>query len=278
MKGEEGIRNLVKEKYTEIVTQSSGATCCCGTGGGTCADFTTFSDDYSNLPGYHPDADLKLGCGIPTDVAKIRSGDVVVDLGSGAGNDVFVARTLVGEGGHVIGVDMTEAMIEKARRNAESLQVKNVEFRLGQIEELPIANDTADVVISNCVLNLVPNKRKAFSETFRILKPGGHFTISDVVLSQPLPDAARTAAELYAGCVAGALPKQEYLGIITEAGFEELSVLIEKPLHVPDELLRQYLSAKELDLIQKSGPLAVSITVWGKKPQSGSSVCSGSLD
>lgn len=266
MKNDEGIKELVKEKYTEIVKQSSGAGCRCGTDSSCCTDYSTFSDDYTKLAGYNPDADLKLGCGIPTESAQIKSGDVVVDLGSGAGNDAFVARAMVGEKGRVIGIDMTEAMIEKARKNAAALKFANVEFRLGEIEKMPIADNTADVVISNCVLNLVPSKKKAFSETLRILKPKGHFSISDVVLTQPLPASAQTAAELYAGCVAGALLKEEYLAIIKEAGFCNVRVLIEKPLNVPEDLLKQHLSAAEYGSLDRSKPLALSITVYGEKP------------
>lgn len=265
MKGEEGIKELVKEKYTEIV-KSSGAACCCGTDSGCCPDYSTFSDDYTKLAGYNPNADLKLGCGIPTEAAQIKAGDVVVDLGSGAGNDAFVARAIVGEKGQVIGIDMTEAMVEKARKNAAGLKFSNVEFRLGEIEKMPIADNTADVVISNCVLNLVPSKKKAFSETLRILKPKGHFSISDVVLTQPLPASAQTAAELYAGCVAGALLKEEYLAIIKETGFKNIKVVIEKPLNVPEDLLGQYVSAEELRSLDRSKPLALSITVYGEKP------------
>jgi SAM-dependent methyltransferase len=266
MKGEEGIKHLVKEKYTQIVKQSSGSGCCCGTDSGCCTDYSTFSDDYTKLAGYNSNADLKLGCGIPTEAAQIKAGDVVVDLGSGAGNDAFVARAIVGEKGQVIGIDMTEAMVEKARKNAASLKFSNVEFRLGEIEKMPIADNTADVVISNCVLNLVPSKRKAFSETLRILKSKGHFSISDVVLLQPLPASAQAAAELYAGCVAGALLKDEYLSIIKETGFTNIKVVIEKPLSVPEDLLSRYVSAEELRSLDRSKPLALSITVYGEKP------------
>jgi arsenite methyltransferase len=267
MSNDEGIKKIVKEKYSQIVKQSSGATCCCGTDSGCCTDFSTFNDDYTKLAGYTPAADLKLGCGIPTEAAQIKAGDVVVDLGSGAGNDVFVARALVGEKGRVIGLDMTEAMIEKARKNAQTLRYTNVEFRLGEIESMPIADNTADVVISNCVLNLVPSKKQAFAETLRILKPGGHFSISDVVLTQELPPSAKSAAELYSGCVAGALLKKDYLAIVEEAGFKNIRVVIEKPLQVPQDLLAQYVSAEDLRSLDKTKPLALSITVYAEKPR-----------
>ncbi len=264
MKSDENIKEFVKEKYTQIVN-SPGATCGCGTGGGCCPDYSTFSDNYTQLAGYNPNADLKLGCGTPTEAAEIREGDVVVDLGSGAGNDAFVARAIVGEKGRVIGIDMTEAMIEKARKNALALKYSNVEFKLGEIENMPLSNNTADVVISNCVLNLVPDKKKAFSEMLRILKPKGHFSISDVVLTRPLPPSAQTAAELYSGCVAGALVKDEYLEIIKAAGFRNIRVVLEKTLSVPDSLLKEYLPEDELRSLDLSKPLALSITVYGEK-------------
>ena len=263
MEDERAIKKLVKEKYAEIAESA----CCCGSAADCCSDYTSFSEDYTGLAGYNPAADLKLGCGIPTAAARIRSGDVVVDLGSGAGNDAFVARALVGEKGWVIGIDMAEAMIEKARRNAQALNLENVEFRLGEIENLPIADGAADVVISNCVLNLVPDKARAFTETYRILKAGGHFSISDVVLTQDLPACAKSAAELYAGCVAGALLRKDYLALIEQAGFENVQVLIEKPLPLPEESLRPYMSGAEFAALDTTKPLALSITVYGERPK-----------
>ena len=204
MKTNQELKNIVKEKYGEIARQSKeqNETSCCGAGG--CTDYTIMSEDYTNLSGYIADADLGLGCGLPTEFAQIKFGNTVVDLGSGAGNDAFVARSIVGETGRVIGIDMTEAMIAKAKLNAIKLNFSNVEFLLGDIENIPIENNTADVVVSNCVMNLVPNKQKAFSETFRILKSGGHFSISDIVLKGELPETLKNAATMYAGCVAGA--------------------------------------------------------------------------
>src|SRR5690606_33346771 len=216
------LKEMVKEKYTQIAVQSKEAneSSCCGAGG-SCGsvDYTIFSDDYSSLKGYNKDADLGLGCGLPTAFALIKEGDTVVDLGSGAGNDCFVAREIAGETGEVIGIDMTEVMIEKAKANAKKLGFTNVHFRLGDIEDMPLASNRADVVVSNCVMNLVPDKEKAFRETFRILKPGGHFSISDVVLEGELPQELSKEAEMYAGCVSGALQKSEYLEIIEKAGF-----------------------------------------------------------
>ncbi|MBP6184156.1 MAG: arsenite methyltransferase, partial [Saprospiraceae bacterium] len=213
MKTSEELKAIVREKYSEIALQSKeqNQSSCCGAGGCSTADYTIFSDDYSNLKGYQPDADLGLGCGLPTEFALIKKGDTVVDLGSGAGNDCFVARSLTGESGKVIGLDMTDAMVTKAWENADKLGFTNVEFRKGDIEQMPIGGNRADVVISNCVLNLVPDKQKAFSEIFRILKPGGHFSISDVVIEGSMPMELQEAAEMYAGCVSGAIQKEVYL-------------------------------------------------------------------
>ena len=172
------------------------------------------SDDYTRLEGYNPDADLGLGCGLPTQFAKIQKGNVVIDLGSGAGNDAFIARHETGEEGKVIGIDFTPAMIEKARTNAEKRGFHNVEFRQGDIENMPVTSNTADVIISNCVLNLVPNKDGVIKEIYRVLKPAGHFSISDIVLEGELPKQIQEAAEMYAGCVAGAIQKDNYLNII----------------------------------------------------------------
>src|SRR5688572_12536797 len=164
-------KELVKEKYSQIAEQSADTNrqSCCGTGGCDTIDCSVMADDYTSLTGYHADADLGLGCGLPTAFAKIKEGDTVVDLGSGAGNDAFVARSVTGEKGKVIGIDFTEKMIEKARANAEVLGFNNVEFRFGDIESIPLTSNKADVVLSNCVLNLVPNKHKVFSEIFRIM-------------------------------------------------------------------------------------------------------------
>lgn len=265
----EELKKLVREKYGEIA-QSDSACCagnsCCGVAETAEVDFTLFAEDYTKLKGYNADADLKLGCGVPTECARIAPGDTVVDLGSGAGNDAFVARALVGERGRVIGVDMTPPMIQKARQNAEKLGVKNVEFRLGEIEELPIDSGTVDVVISNCVLNLVPDKARAFAEIFRVLKSGGHFSISDVVLAKALPDGLKHAAELYAGCVSGANLKDEYLAHIATQGFKNITVQIEKPITVPDDVLARHLTNAELAALHASGPMIFSITVYAEKP------------
>ncbi len=264
------LKLLVKEKYGEIARQSKlqnetsccGSTSCCGDG-----TYTIFSDDYTKLEGYNPDADLGLGCGLPTEYARISQGDTVLDLGSGAGNDCFVARAVAGETGKVIGLDMTEAMIEKARKNAEKLGFSNVEFRLGDIEEMPVESNSIDVVISNCVLNLVPDKEKAFTEIFRVLKPGGHLSVSDVVIRGELPQNLREAAELYAGCVAGAIAIDEYLEIMKQAGLTNITIQKEKVVQVPDDILLEYLSTAELEHLKKSGVGIFSITVYADKPE-----------
>jgi arsenite methyltransferase len=267
MNNELEVKKLVKEKYGEIASQSkqqNTASCC---GATNCCDsvYTIMSEDYSQLDGYMPDADLGLGCGIPTEFAKIREGETVIDLGSGAGNDAFLARRYTGADGKVIGVDFTEAMIEKARANAERVGFNNVEFRFGDIESLPITSNKADVVLSNCVLNLVPNKHKVFSEIYRVLKPGGHFSISDIVLDGALPDKIRKAAELYAGCISGAIQKVDYLAIIHEAEFKNISILKEKKIVIPDEILLQYISNEELEELTQSGLGIYSVTVYADK-------------
>ncbi|NTV46843.1 MAG: arsenite methyltransferase [Chlorobiales bacterium] len=269
MENQEQIKKMVREKYSEIAGQDKeknqqsccGADACC-----TGSTYTIFSEDYSQLKGYNPEADLGLGCGVPTEFAQIKEGDTVVDLGSGAGNDCFVVRAVVGEKGKVIGIDMTETMIAKARVNAEKLGLNNVEFRFGEIENLPINDRVADVVISNCVLNLVPDKRKAFSETYRVLKPGGHFSISDMVTNANLPDGLRKAAVMYAGCVAGALQKDEYLSIIKDSGFQNVVVQKERKIDLPDEVLCNYLSKEEVQQFRESNVGIFSITVYAKKP------------
>ena len=278
MNNAEELKKIVKDKYSEIALQSKeqNEASCCGATGCCTVDYAIFADNYTQLEGYNPDADLGLGCGVPTEFAQIKPGDVVLDLGSGAGNDCFVARAIVGKTGKVIGVDMTDAMIAKARDNAEKLGFHNVEFRQGEIEDLPLAANRADVVISNCVLNLVPDKRKAFSETYRVLKPGGHFSISDVVLVGELPEGLVQASELYAGCVSGAIQKEDYLQIIREAGFENVTVQKEKAIQVPDEILKDYLSKDEIRSFRASNTGIFSITVYGDKPAAAACCAPGS--
>ncbi|MDF1576581.1 MAG: arsenite methyltransferase [Bacteroidales bacterium] len=263
MKAEE-LKLIVQEKYADIASRShikNPSSCCGSTGCCDDTDYTIFSDDYTQLEGYNKDADLGLGCGIPTEYADIKKGDHVLDLGSGAGNDCFVARTLVGETGKVTGVDFTDEMLRKANENMAKTGFRNIEFIKGDIEELPLPDDHFDLVISNCVLNLVPDKSRAFSEIFRVLKPGGHFCISDIVLSGKLPEKLRDAAEMYAGCISGAIEKEEYLDIIRKQGFHHPEVKKEKESAIPDSILLNYLSMDELHTLKKNGVGIFSITV-----------------
>jgi ubiquinone/menaquinone biosynthesis C-methylase UbiE len=268
MKNENELKELVKQKYSEIALQDkeTNQSSCCGAGGCSTEVYNIMSDDYTTLKGYNPDADLGLGCGLPTEFAQIKTGDVVVDLGSGAGNDCFVARNLAGPEGKVIGVDFTTAMIEKARKNAEKLNFHNVEFRQGDIENMPISPNVADVVISNCVLNLVPNKDAVIKDIYRVLKPGGHFSISDVVLVGSLPEKIRNAAEMYAGCVSGAVQKQIYLELIELNGFSNITIQKEKAIIIPDDILIKYLTQEEINEYKKSGAGIFSVTVFAQKP------------
>ncbi len=268
MTNEKDLKELVRQKYSEIALQDkeSNMASCCGAGGCSTEVYNIMSDDYTQLEGYNADADLGLGCGLPTQFAQIKPGDVVVDLGSGAGNDCFVARAQTGATGKVIGVDFTEAMIEKARANAEKLGFNNVEFRFGDIEKMPITANAADVVVSNCVLNLVPNKKNVIGEIFRVLKSRGHFSISDIVLVGELPENLRTAAEMYAGCVSGAIQKEEYMNLIKEAGFDSITLQKEKEIIIPDDILSGYLSAEEIVAFRSSGTGIYSVTVFARKP------------
>jgi arsenite methyltransferase len=260
------LKLIVQEKYGEIADQNTSEPGCCGSSCGcSTIDSNLMAEDYSKLEGYVADADLGLGCGIPTEFALMKTGDTVVDLGSGAGNDAFVARSVVGSEGKVIGIDMTEKMIERARANALKLAYQNVEFRLGDIENMPLAGSVADVVVSNCVLNLVPNKKKAFEETFRILKPGGHFSVSDIVLEGELPENLRQAAELYVGCISGAIQKSAYLKIIEDAGFTNIKLQKERKIILPDEILKQYIADIDIQTLKDSGNSILSITVYAEK-------------
>jgi len=275
METQEKLKALVKEKYTEIALQDkeTNQSSCCGAGGCSTEVYNIMTDDYATLEGYNPDADLGLGCGLPTQFAKIRKGDVVIDLGSGAGNDAFVARHETGVDGKVIGIDFTPAMIDRARMNAEKLGFHNVEFRQGDIEQIPVSANMADVVVSNCVLNLVPNKDAVIKEIFRVLKPGGHFSISDIVLEGQLPEAIRTAAEMYAGCVSGAIQRQVYMELIEQNGFGNITVQKDKAIIVPDDILSNYLSAEEIAAFRASGTGIRSITVYAEKQKEAKACC-----
>ena len=270
MKNEMELKELVKEKYGAIALQEKSAnqSSCCGAGSCATEAYTIMADDYTALEGYNPDADLGLGCGLPTEFARIRKGDVVIDLGSGAGNDAFIARNETGPGGKVIGIDFTPAMVEKAKRNTAARGFDNVEFIQGDIEQMPVAAGTADVIVSNCVLNLVPNKDNVFREMFRVLKAGGHFSISDIVLEGDLPEALKNAAEMYAGCVSGAIQKKDYLDLIEKNGFVQLNLQKEKKIGLPDDILKDYLSSDEIAAFRSSGAGIYSITVYAEKPKS----------
>lgn len=267
MNNESTLKQIVREKYSEIALQDkdTNAASCCGAGGCSTKVYNIMTDDYTKVEGYVQEADLGLGCGLPTEFAKIKKGDTVIDLGSGAGNDCFVARQEVGDEGKVIGIDFTEAMIEKARINAKKLDYTNVEFIFGDIDQMPVDSNIADVVISNCVLNLVPNKDKVISEIYRVLKPSGHFSISDIVLIGTLPEKIRGAAEMYAGCVSGAIQKSEYLSIIEKTGFKNVSIQKEKVITLPDDILSNYLSEEEIEEYNKSEIGIYSITVYAEK-------------
>jgi arsenite methyltransferase len=264
MKTSEDLKKLVQEKYGKIANQEN--TSCCGGGSGSDEVYHLMTDDYVQIKGYHATADLGLGCGLPTQYAKIQKGDTVVDLGSGAGNDCFVARHETGEDGKVIGIDFTPAMIQKARINTEKLGYKNVEFRQGDIEDMPVSDNSADVIVSNCVLNLVPNKEKVIWEIYRTLKPGGHFSISDIVLKGDLPESLRADAEMYAGCVSGAIQKGDYIFQIEKAGFLNIRIQKEKSIILPDEILDRYLGPGQKKAFRSGVTGIFSITVFAQKP------------
>jgi ubiquinone/menaquinone biosynthesis C-methylase UbiE len=277
METENDLKEIVKQKYAEIALQDkeTNESSCCGSGCCSTEVYNIMSDDYTQLEGYNPDADLGLGCGLPTQFARIKKGDVVIDLGSGAGNDAFIARHEAGETGKVIGIDFTQAMIEKARSNAELRGLNNVEFRQGDIEKMPVTSNIADVIVSNCVLNLVPNKDGVFKEIYRVLKPGGHFSISDIVLAGNLPANIKNAAEMYAGCVSGAVQKQIYIELIESNGFTNITIQKEKAIIIPDDILSNYLSAEQIKAFKQSGSGIRSITVYAEKPVAERATCCG---
>lgn len=262
----ENVKETVRKAYTKVVKGAEESACC----GPTCCTPTpnaidAFNDNYEHLQGYVPEADYGLGCGLPTEVANIKEGDTVLDLGSGAGNDVFVARSIVGETGQVFGVDFTPAMIEKANTNKAKLGYTNVHFVQGDIESLPLPPNSMDVVVSNCVMNLVPDKKKAFSEVYKVMKVGAHFSISDVVLNTDIPEKLRHAAELYAGCVSGAVNLDHYLDTIKKAGFRSVEVKKSKPIEIPDKLLLLYMTVDELKEFKKNNGGISSVTIYGVK-------------
>ena len=277
MDTQDNVKEMVKQKYSEIALQDkeTNASSCCGSGCCSTDVYNIMSEDYNKLEGYNPDADLGLGCGLPTQFAKIKKGDVVIDLGSGAGNDAFIARHETGDTGKVIGIDFTPAMIERARNSAEVKGFNNVEFRQGDIENIPVTANAADVIVSNCVLNLVPNKDGVFKEIFRVLKPDGHFSISDIVLVGELPANIKNTAEMYAGCVAGAIQKDEYLQLIEANGFKNITIQKDKAIIIPDDILSNYLSSEQVASFKQSGTGIRSITVYAEKPSQTNSCTPG---
>jgi ubiquinone/menaquinone biosynthesis C-methylase UbiE len=260
----------VKEKYSDIARQSlpmdNGSCCdipgCCGEDG----DIRMSATYYHKEKGYNPDADLGLGCGVPTRAANIYPGDMVLDLGSGAGNDCFVVRSITGSSGHVTGLDFSEEMVEIARHNARKAGFENMNFVLGDIDDMPLKNDQFDVIISNCVLNLVPDKEKAFSEIMRVLKPGGHFCVSDVLSKAGLPESLRSDAELYASCISGAPVKAEYFSTIERAGFEQTEIHKKTPISIPENILKKHLDDEQLQEFRSGKNGVFSCTISGTKP------------
>jgi ubiquinone/menaquinone biosynthesis C-methylase UbiE len=260
------IKDSVKKTYTAVVSSGNNAGCACGPS--SCdspVQNWTLSESYEAVEGYTEEADYALGCGIPTKDANIKKGDTVLDLGSGAGNDAFVARSLVGEKGYIIGVDMTEAMIVKANENKQKLGYQNVEFVLGEIEDLPLQENSIDVAVSNCVLNLVPNKYQAYSEVYRVLKPEGHFNMSDIVLRGELPKGILEATEMYASCISGAMQKEDYLEAIKQAGFKNLKITKEREVEIPDDILYQYATPEEIAKFKNGANAVISLGVYAEK-------------
>jgi arsenite methyltransferase len=264
----EDLKLVVQEKYGAIAKQRLllNQASCCGTSG-CCGnlDIKMIGDEYQSIEGHHRDADLGLGCGIPTQFAAINTGDHVLDLGSGAGNDCFVARAIVGDKGKVTGIDFTDAMIEKAIINNNTLGYSNVEFIKGDIENMPLPDNRFDVVVSNCVLNLVPDKGKAFAEIMRVLIPGGHFCVSDVILKGELPEKLKNDLEMYAGCVSGAIEESDYLNIIVNQGFTNVTIHQMKQISIPVDILEKYLKRTEIDEFGYGERGIFSITVSGCK-------------
>lgn len=273
---EEKIKKVVREGYAEIAKRENS---CCGPVSSCCGSPDVIQDSSKEI-GYSEEelkavpegSNLGLGCGNPVALASLKEGDTVLDLGSGAGFDCFLAAKKVGKAGKVIGVDMTPEMIDKARENAKKANYENVEFRLGEIENIPVADNSVDVVISNCVINLSPEKRRVFKEAFRVLKPGGRLMVSDIVLMKELPDFIKNSVEAYIGCISGAIIKKQYIGAIREAGFREVKVIDETPF--PIEFLANDPTPKAIinkmnaptGKLEEIGNSVVSIKVEGKRP------------
>lgn len=272
----EDIRKYVRDRYAGIAKQ--GGSCC---GPSECCGTADPAEEASGRIGYSEEemnavpqgANLGLGCGNPTALASLRAGETVLDLGSGAGFDCFLAAERVGQSGKVIGVDMTPEMIEKARGNARKGGYDNVEFRLGEIEHLPAANDSVDIVISNCVINLSPAKDKAFAEACRVLKPGGRAMISDIVLTGDLPESVAQSLAAYAGCIAGAIRKEEYLRLMEAAGFQDVQVVQESRFEIAENEIDAY--ARSIagnfnvppEAVREAARSVLSVQVFGRKPE-----------
>lgn len=256
------LKETVKEKYAAIANGDE--KCCIDTG---CCDggYSVMAESYETIKGYEKEADLNLGCGLPTQHANIQPDHVVLDLGSGAGNDCFVARDIVGENGFVYGLDFTEQMNTLARKNTQKLGYTNMEFVQGDIEAMPFEDNKVDVIVSNCVMNLVPDKQKAYQEVHRVLKPGGHFCISDIVYTGTMPAGFLKQAELYAGCVTGASEKQNYMQIIEQAGFKNIQIKKERLIDLPDTILNQNLSESQVSDYKNNIQGLFSITVYANK-------------
>jgi SAM-dependent methyltransferase len=273
---EEEAKKVVREGYAKVAQTG----CSCYTTGSSCCGGPSLTEDISRQIGYSEEemsavpegANLGLGCGNPVALASLSEGETVVDLGSGPGFDSFLSAGRVGDSGHVIGVDMTPEMIDKARENAAKGGYSNVEFRLGEIEHLPVADGTADAIISNCVINLVPDKKAVFDDAFRILKPGGRLMVSDMVLLGELPDAVRNSVAAYVGCLSGAVKKEEYLEAVSSAGFERVEVVEEKQFPVKlmasDPTGRAVAESMDIPAedIDRVGRSVASISVFAVKP------------
>jgi ubiquinone/menaquinone biosynthesis C-methylase UbiE len=262
MSNEQELKEMVRKSYGKIASETNS---CCSSGCCCTSSENIMAENYDGLNGYNPDADLGLGCGLPTKFAKIKKGDTVIDLGSGAGNDCFVARAEAGETGRIIGIDFTPEMIAKAKDNVKKRGYTNIEFVQGDIDKMPLDSNLADVIVSNCVLNLVPNKKAVFNEIYRVLKPNGHFSISDIVLTGDLPDEIKSAVELYAACVTGAVEKDIYLQHIKEAGFKNITIQKEETIILPEEFLESNFSSEVLQLYNKNPNIVKSITVYAEK-------------
>lgn len=274
------IRKVVREGYSKVAREANS---CCSASAASCCAPTSSAENISTKIGYSQEelkrvpegANLGLGCGNPIALASLKEDETVLDLGSGAGLDCFLAAKKVGAKGKVIGVDMTPEMIDKARGNAQKEGYENVEFRLGEIENLPVSNESVDIVISNCVINLSPDKRRVFDETFRVLRSGGRLMVSDIVLLKELPDFIKNSPEAYVGCISGAMMKDEYLGAIKAAGFQEVRIVGETSF--PLECVTDSAVAKEAiedaglsrDELKDAVDSIASIQVYAEKPSNG---------